>query len=40
MENRDFDEVNYWDELCEIMEWSRNHVFSTLHICWAAQAEL
>ncbi len=40
VENLDFDEVNYWDELCEIMEWSRNHVFSTLHICWAAQAGL
>ena len=38
--NLDFDEVNYWDELCEIMEWSRNHVFSTLHICWGAQAGL
>ncbi len=40
VEKLDFDEVNYWDELCEIMEWSRNHVFSTLHICWAAQAGL
>lgn len=40
VESLEFDEVNYWDELCEIMEWSRNHVFSTLHICWAAQAGL
>ena len=40
VESLEFDEVNYWDELCEIMEWSRNHVFSTLHICWAAQSGL
>ena len=40
VENLDFHEVNYWDELCRIMEWSRTHVFSTLHICWAAQAGL
>lgn len=40
VENLDFSEVNYWDELCGIMEWSRTHVFSTLHICWAAQAGL
>lgn len=36
----DFEEVDYWDELCTIMEWSKSHVFSTLHICWAAQAGL
>ncbi len=35
-----FEEVDYWPELCEIMEWSRSHVFSTLHICWGAQAGL
>jgi len=35
-----FDEVDYWDELCTIMEWSKRHVFSTLHICWGAQAAL
>ena len=35
-----FEEVNYWDELCEIMEWSKTHVTSTLHICWGAQAGL
>lgn len=40
VENLDFSEVTYWDELCDIMDWSRTHVFSTLHICWAAQAGL
>ena len=35
-----FEEVNYWDELCLIMEWSKSHVTSTLHICWGAQAGL
>ena len=35
-----FEEVNYWQELCEIMEWSKTHVTSTLHICWGAQAGL
>ena len=35
-----FEEVDYWDELCRIMEWSRTHVYSTLHICWGAQAGL
>ncbi|MBP5245906.1 MAG: homoserine O-succinyltransferase [Clostridia bacterium] len=36
----DFEQVNYWDELCTIMEWSKTHVTSTVHICWAAQAAL
>jgi len=36
----EFEEVEYWDELCEIMEWSKTHVTSTLHICWGAQAGL
>lgn len=36
----EFEEVDYWDELCEIMEWSKTHVHSTFHICWAAQAGL
>ena len=36
----DFEEVTYWDELCSIMEWSKKHVTSTLHICWGAQAGL
>lgn len=35
-----FEEVDYWDELCEIMEWSKTHVHSTFHICWGAQAGL
>ena len=35
-----FEEVEYWDELCEIMEWSKSHVHSTFHICWGAQAAL
>ena len=34
----DYEQVDYWDEICKIMEWSITHVFSTLHICWAAQA--
>lgn len=40
VENLDFSEVDYWDELKEIMDWSKTHVTSTLHICWAAQAGL
>ncbi len=40
VENMDFEEVEYWPELCEIMEWSRTHVHSTFHICWGAQAGL
>ena len=36
----DYGEVEYWDELCEIMEWSGSHVHSAFHICWAAQAAL
>ena len=40
VELMDFEEVNYWEELCRIMDWSRTHVTSTLHICWAAQAAL
>ena len=35
-----FEEVDYWPELCAIMEWSKTHVHSTLHICWGAQAGL
>ena len=35
-----FEEVDYWPELCEIMDWTREHVTSTLHICWGAQAGL
>lgn len=40
VENYDFEEVDYWDELVSIMEWSKTHVTSTFHICWAAQAGL
>ncbi len=36
----EFEEVDYWDELCRIMDWSSTHVHSTLHICWGAQAGL
>ncbi len=35
-----FEQVEYWEELCEIMEWSKTHVHSTFHICWGAQAGL
>ena len=40
VEQLGFEEVEYWDELCEIMEWSKTHVHSTFHICWGAQAGL
>ena len=40
VELMDFEQVDYWDELCRIMEWSKTHVHSTFHICWGAQAEL
>lgn len=40
VENLEFEEVDYWNELCEIMEWSKTHVTSTFHICWGAQAGL
>lgn len=36
----DYEEVDYWEEITRIFEWSKTHVFSTLHICWAAQAGL
>lgn len=35
-----FEDVDYWDEICGIFEWSKSHVYSTLHICWGAQAGL
>ena len=34
----EFEDVDYWDELCEIMDWAHTHVFSTLYICWGAMA--
>lgn len=40
VEKLDFEQVEYWNELCSIMEWSKTHVHSTIHICWAAQAAL
>ncbi len=40
VENMPFEKVNYWKELTEIMEWSKDHVHSTFHICWGAQAGL
>ena len=40
VEQMDFEQVDYWPELCRIMEWSKTHVHSTLHICWGAQAGL
>lgn len=40
VENMEFEEVSYWTELAAIMDWSSSHVYSTLHICWGAQAGL
>ena len=40
VEKLEFEEVDYWQELCEILEWSKTHVFSSFFICWAAQATL
>jgi len=40
VEQMDFEQVDYWDELCSIMEWSKRNVYSTFHICWGAQAGL
>ena len=40
VEQLPFEEVSYWPELCRIMEWTKTHVHSTLHICWGAQAAL
>lgn len=40
VENLEFEQVDYWDELCTIFEWSKKHVYSTFHICWGAQAGL
>ena len=40
VEHLPFEEVDYWEELCQIMDWSRTHVHSTMHICWGAQAGL
>ncbi|HFI0481092.1 TPA: homoserine O-succinyltransferase [Streptococcus suis] len=40
VENLPFEEVDYWQELTQVFEWSKTHVYSTLHICWGAQAGL
>ena len=40
VEHMPFEKVDYWPELCDIMEWSKSHVHSTFHICWGAQAGL
>jgi homoserine O-succinyltransferase len=40
IETLPFEKVTYWRELCKIMEWSKTHVYSTMHICWGAQAGL
>ncbi|MCD7733327.1 MAG: homoserine O-succinyltransferase [Oscillospiraceae bacterium] len=40
VEHLNYEDVEYWGELCEIFEWSKTHVHSTFHICWAAQAGL
>ena len=40
VEKMEFEEVDYWEELCKIMDWSKTNVTSTLHICWGAQAGL
>lgn len=40
VEQMPFEQVEYWEELCQIMEWSKTHVHSTFHICWGAQAGL
>ena len=40
IEHLEFEQVDYWEELCQVLEWSKSHVHSTLHICWGAQAAL
>lgn len=40
VEQMEFEEVNYWDEISQVFDWSRTHVTSTMYICWAAQAGL
>ena len=40
VEQMEYEEVDYWEEICQIMEWSKKHAFSTLHLCWGAQAGL
>ena len=40
VETLDFEQVDYWKELCNVMEWSKHNVYSSFHICWGAQAAL
>ena len=40
VELMEYEEVDYWDELCEVLDWAKKHVYSTLFICWGAQAGL
>ena len=40
VEQLEFEDVDYWEELCEVFEWSKTNVYSTIHICWGAQAGL
>ncbi len=40
VEKMDFEDVDYWEEMCKILEWAKSHVFSSFFICWAAQAAL
>ncbi|MBQ3339042.1 MAG: homoserine O-succinyltransferase [Atopobiaceae bacterium] len=40
VEHLPFEQVDYWDELCQIMDWAREHVFSTMYLCWGALAAL
>ena len=40
VEHLEYEDVDYWDEVCEIMEWSKTNVYSTMHICWGAMAGL
>ena len=40
VEQMDYEQVDYWEELCRVFEWSKTNVFSTIHICWGAQAGL
>jgi homoserine O-succinyltransferase len=40
VEQMPFEEVDYWEEICQIMDWTTDHVTSTMHLCWGAQAGL
>lgn len=40
VENMEYEEVNYWEEVCQVFDWARHHVTSSFYICWAAQAAL